>query len=265
MLPNHGCADWRAELDREHEMRLEEGMFVEAERQRVQAWLVDAPEDPQAFVAWFEALEVNGPGQGDPLFDWLANDASLLEMTWFLRQELVGEAGFDDLVALTQVRMPLGPKLELARNYWDEMGRGHRSAVHALMLEVLGDGLSGPHVEPVWESLALANLMAALACNRSLAYQSIGALGAIELTAPGRAARVHAGLKRLGIHGRMRRYFAVHATLDIEHARGWQQEVLAPLVRADAPVARLIAEGALLRLAAGARCFARYRRELGLR
>ena len=63
----------------------------------------------------------------------------------------------------------------------------------------------------------------------------------------------------------MRRYFAVHATLDIEHARGWQQEVLAPLVRADAPVARLIAEGALLRLAAGARCFARYRRELGLR
>jgi hypothetical protein len=264
MLPSHGCDDWRAQLEREHEMRVEEGMFVESERQRVQARLGDVPEDPQAFVAWFEALEADGPGQGDALFDWLANDASRSEMTWFLRQELVGEAGFDDLVALTQVRMPLRPKLELARNYWDEMGRGHRSAVHARMLEELGDALCGADVEPVWESLALANLMSALACNRALAYQSIGALGAIELTAPGRAVRVHAGLRRLGFEGRTRRYFAVHATLDVKHSRAWNDEVLAPLIRSDPRVAPRIAEGALLRLAAGARCFERYRRALGL-
>ncbi len=28
-------------------------------------------------------------------------------------------------MALTQVRFPVRPKLEMARNYWDEMGRGN--------------------------------------------------------------------------------------------------------------------------------------------
>ena len=47
-------------------------------------------------------------------------------------------------------------------------------------------------VEPVlettvWEALALGNMMIGLAANRYYAYQAIGALGVIELTAPGRA------------------------------------------------------------------------------
>ena len=47
------------------------------------------------------------------------------QMRWFLTQEVAGEAGFDDLAALTQVKMPQQAKLEIARNYWDEMGRGN--------------------------------------------------------------------------------------------------------------------------------------------
>ena len=78
-----------------------------------------------AYMTWFEALKERGPGQGDPLFPWLASTADLKQMRWFLTQEIAGEAGFDDLVALTQVRLPVRPKLEMASNYWDEMGRGH--------------------------------------------------------------------------------------------------------------------------------------------
>jgi hypothetical protein len=62
----------------------------------------------------------------------------------------------------------------------------------------------------------------------------------------------------------VRRYYAVHATLDVKHSEAWNREVLRPLVEADPRVARPIAEGALMRLNAGARCFERYRRELGL-
>jgi hypothetical protein len=51
-------------------------------------------------------------------------------MLWFLTQEVAGEAGFDDLLALTQVKMPITAKLEMARNYWDEMGRGRETAMH---------------------------------------------------------------------------------------------------------------------------------------
>lgn len=265
LQPDAGGDDWRDRLEQEHALRIEEGLFVEAERARIRPWLGDVPHEPEPFVAWFEALEVHGPGQHDPLFDWLEHQAPLSAMVWFLRQELAGETGFDDLVALTQVRLPIRPKLELARNYWDEMGRGHRSAMHTPMLEELALELGVPeHDEPVWESLALANLMTAMACNRRFAYQSIGALGAIELTAPGRSAKVSTGLERLGFGGRIRRYFAIHATLDVKHSRAWNHEVLAPFVASDPRLATLIAEGALLRLVAGARCFARYRRELGL-
>jgi len=44
-------------------------------------------------------------GSSDLLFTWLATTASLDEMKWLIEQEVAGEAGFDDLVALTQVKM----------------------------------------------------------------------------------------------------------------------------------------------------------------
>jgi hypothetical protein len=64
------------------------------------------------------------------------------------------------------------------------------------------------------------------------------------------------------VSGAARRYYALHATLDVKHAAAWQSEVLYSLVEQDPRTARLIAEGALMRLQAGARCFSRYRREL---
>lgn len=187
-------------------------------------------------------------------------------MRWFVFQELAGEAGFDDLVALAQLGLPPRAKLEMARNYWDEMGRGNEKAMHGPMLDRLAEALDvaalADHAPPVWETLALANLMIALADNRRYAYQAIGALGVIELTAPGRAALVNAGLTRLGVRNEARRYFALHATLDVRHSATWNREVLGPLVEQDPRAAIALAEGALMRLAAGARCFARYRREL---
>ena len=105
--------------------------------------------------------------------------------------------------------------------------------------------------------------MVALATTRHYAYQSIGALGVIELTAPGRSQLVNAGLKRLRIGGAARRYYALHATLDVRHSEAWNGKVLHPLVASNPAVARLVVvEGTLLRLRAGQRCLERYRREL---
>jgi hypothetical protein len=266
LVPTHEALDFRYELRAEYAFRSLEGELIEAERAQLRDQLAALPRDADAFVSWFERLEQTGPGQGDPLFPWLRDQASLDEVRWFLRQEMAGEAGFDDLVALTQIRMPDRAKLELARNYWDEMGQGHEGGMHGPLLARLGRELAveGPadNSDIVWESLALGNLMIALAMNRRLAYQSIGALGVIELTAPGRAEQVNLGLKRLGVDGATRRYYALHATLDRKHSAAWNTEVLKPLVEADPDCAEAIAEGALLRLQAGARCFDRYRREL---
>ena len=258
--------DWPEALKLEQDVRILEVCFVENERQLIARLAQGAPAGPTAFMEWFEKLRDTGPGQGDALFPWLAHDATLEEMRWFLTQEAAGEAGFEDLVALTQVRFPTRAKLEMARNYWDEMGRGHERGMHGLMLHAVVRELDlRPSVDnTVWEALALSNLMAALAGNRFYAYQSIGALGVIEMTAPGRVSQVNAGLKRLSAREPTRAYFQLHAGLDIKHSKAWNEEIIAPLIKDNPETARPIAEGALMRLAGGARCFERYRAHFGL-
>jgi pyrroloquinoline quinone (PQQ) biosynthesis protein C len=144
------------------------------------------------------------------------------------------------------------------------MGRGNPKGMHGPLLDVLVERLGlEPRIEATcWESLALANAMTAMAASRRYAFHSVGALGAIELTAPGRSADTAAALKRLGFTGRERHYFDLHAVLDVRHSEEWNKEVLAPLVEDDPERAVAIAEGALIRLRCGSRCYERYRSEL---
>jgi hypothetical protein len=244
----------------------EEAAFLQASRDRVKAAAADAPTGVNSFLDWFEGLARHGPGQGDSLFPWLATECTRSDMRWFLAQEIAGEAGFDDLTAMTLVGMPVRPKLALAANFWDEMGRGGARGMHGPMLQALAEHLRldlPPHAV-VWQALALANTMAGLASSRQYAFHSVGALGVVELTAPGRAAQVEAGLRRLGVAAKFRHYFSLHAVLDVKHSAAWNAEVIAPLVEEDPRRATAIAEGALMRLACGAACFARYRSEFGL-
>ena len=257
---------WKDQISEVARLSMAEGEFLERSRRAVAARAAKAPSDPAKFIGWFEALREDGPGQQDPLFPWLAEKCSMQQMKWFLTQEVAGEAGFEDLTALTQLKLPTRPKLELARNYWDEMGRGNQKAMHGPLLAALAEHLQlDPLPETtVTEALALANTMAGLAANRRYAFHSVGALGVIEMTAPGRSAATSAGLKRLGVTAGNRHYFALHAVLDIKHSMAWNSEAIEPLVSENPEVAVAIAEGALMRLECGARCFERYRSELGL-
>lgn len=264
LAPALPSESWSHELAEEHEMRKLEAQWVESLREQVIEQALEAPTNPQAFVAWFENLKATGPGQGDALFPWLAEKATREEICWFLCQEAAGEAGFDDLVAYTQVKLPARAKLELARNYWDEMGRGNMAGMHGLMLEATTKGLClEPCIEEtLWESLALANTMTALATTRRYTYHSVGALGVVELTAPTRVGLVADGLKRLAYEPSVRKYFNLHAVLDVKHSEDWNREALIPLIEDRPEAARAIAEGALMRLECGKRCFEAYRRHL---
>lgn len=264
LSPGLPHADWEAELRHDCAMRALEGQWVEALREEVYDRAQEAPRTPEGFLAWFEALQDNGPGQGDPLFPWLADYASDADMRWFLTQEAAGEAGFDDLVAMTQVKMPDEAKLELARNYWDEMGRGNLGGMHGPMLgrAIAALDLTPTIEETVTASLALANTLTAFADNRRYAWHSVGALGVVELTAPGRVSLVGQGLKRLGHPPVVRKYFELHAALDVQHSKDWNQNVLLPLAREVPHAIPFIAEGALMRLLCGQRCFEAYRAHL---
>jgi len=261
-IPNE---NWQLDLQQSWELQKLEREVLEEERLQIRRLAALAPRDAAEFMAWFEELRDVGPGQNDPLFPWLAHHATRPEMIWFLKQEVAGEAGFDDLTALTQIKMPTRAKLEIARNYWDEMGRGRENGMHGPMLSRLADevGIKITSLdEIVPESLALANILVGLAMNRQYAFHSLGALGAIELTAPGRADLVYRGLRRLGISAEGQRYYLLHSTLDKKHAAAWNAEVIRPLVEKSPHIAHAIAEGALMRLHAGQRCFERYRQKL---
>src|SRR4026209_2382127 len=146
------------------------------------------------------------------------------------------------------------------------MGRGRETAMHGPLLERLTSYLE-IHAEPdrvVPQSLALGNAMLALARSRRYCFQSIGALGVIEMTAPTRVGFVDQGLKRLRIPTKKRLYFTLHAVLDINHSESWNREVLRSLVEEEPRCAAAVGEGAVLRLWHGARCFDRYRRHFGL-
>ena len=266
LIPTFIADDWPSSIQSDKDLLIKEGNFVEHERQHVQQYLVHMPNEAEAFMQWFENLKEEAPGQSDALFPWLATKATMEQMRWFLQQEAAGEAGFEDLVAMTQVKLPPQAKLEMARNYWDEMGRGHINSMHGLMLASTVKDLNlTPNIEDtVWESLALANLMLAMAMNRRYAYQSIGALGAVEMTAPTRVGYVNEGLKRLNVDFETRKYFQLHATLDIKHSEAWNREVIYSLVKSNPQTAKPIAEGALMRLCCGAKSYEKYKLVLGI-
>ncbi len=91
LSPGVPTDDWRERLLLNAERALLEGRFLEEERLRVASRARTAPREAHAFAAWFDALREHGPGQFDPLFDYLAEEATREEVTWFLRQEVAGE------------------------------------------------------------------------------------------------------------------------------------------------------------------------------
>ena len=154
----------------------------------------------------------------------------------------------------------------MARNYWDEMGRGAEKGRHGPMPHQLSSELKLEELSSQYSvlkpALELSQLMSGLAHHRMYALHSIGALGVIELTAPGRAAKIYRGLKRLDVSPSGTQYYLIHSTLDVKHSSAWNSEIIAPLVKAGSKNARWIAEGALMRLIAGAACFEAYRMHL---
>src|ERR1700704_5561058 len=76
LSPSLDIGDWEERVRHDCELRILEGRFIESERTRVRVGARAAPTRPDQFIAWFESLEKNGPGQGDALFPWLATTAT---------------------------------------------------------------------------------------------------------------------------------------------------------------------------------------------
>lgn len=212
--------------------------------------LAHLPADPAEFAAWYKTTAFNHPLYEHDLYSFVASEASRKQLEWFFQMECAGEAAFDDLVALAQIGTRGEVKMEMASNYWDEMGKGRVHAVHTHLFHKLIEGLalkSPDASELPWQVLSGVNVMLWSCISRRNAFRAQGTLGAVELLAPQRCTRIVHGALRVGMKKRAVVYYGAHAIIDIGHAEGWLDHVISPQVRAF-PDSRLgIAEGLLIR------------------
>jgi hypothetical protein len=140
--------------------------------------------------------------------------------------------------------------MEMAANYWDEMGRGKPHAVHTHLFHRLIESLAleAPDASELpWQILSGVNVMLWSCISRRNAFRAQGALGAVELLAPQRCTRVVHGALRVGMKKKEVVYYGAHAIIDIGHAEGWLDHVIRPQVDAF-PDSRVgIAEGLIAR------------------
>ena len=166
------------------------------------------------------------------VYEWLAEECSWGELVDFLTLEGGPDAGFDDLVAACQIGLRGEPKLELARNYWDEMGRGEADEVHTELHHRLSEAIAMPRIprhEQPTSGLRRTVLGSILATNRALQPEMVGALGLLELQAGPRCRKVVRSLERLEAPEGAFPFYVEHATVDPHHGKAWLDHVVAPL------------------------------------
>jgi hypothetical protein len=206
--------------------RLESDWLAELEAQPLP---VDLAEDP------VEAMRVLATRNRLPgVYRWLANEASRDEVLEFLAVEGGPDSGFDDLVAACQVGLFGSAKMEMAQNYWDEMGNGSlpdvHTTLHSRMAEAIGMRRIPRSEQPV-EGLERTALGGLLATNRWLQPEMVGALGMIELQAGPRCRLVVKAFDRVGMPADAYPFYEVHAEVDPRHGQDWLDKVIAPLAQ----------------------------------
>jgi len=206
--------------------------------------------------------------QFDPVpavYDWLATRCSLRQLVQFIELEGGPDGGFDDLVAICQIGLDGDAKLELARNYWDEMGRGQATQVHTELHRRLKAALGLRTLsrrKQSLEALERAALGSLFATNRSLQLEMLGALGLIELQAGPRCRRVSAGLRRVSAPLDSLPFYEEHAATDPIHAKHWLERAIAPLGVRRGASAKIV-DGARWRSTLNARFLERAARLVG--
>jgi hypothetical protein len=232
-------------------------------KQRLEAsWMAELPDVPDEFAGQTDiAAALRSMATVDRLprtYHWIAQEASWDDVVRFLAMEGGPDAGFDDLVAACQVGLHGSAKLELAQNYWDEMGNGSLDAVHTVLHDRLVEAIDMPRLSraelPV-EALERTALGGLLATNRWLQPELIGALGMIELQAGPRCRMVVQGFQRLGAPAEAYPFYTEHAAVDPRHGKDWVEKAVLPLVAENPSWGPRMLRGAWWRLVLSLRFF----------
>ncbi len=214
--------------------------------------IANIPSNPDDFLVWIKSIIRQHSAFTHPFYNqFLRYNANKQDIKYYLAQECTLDPRFDDLLALMQIGMPSQVKLELAANYWDEMGCGKESEIHTLMFsQVLQAFDVTEHY--VADNLSLSalisgNLSSYLTLYRQNVYKAMGYFGVTEYVAPFRFNNLILAAERLGM-GDSVDYHRLHVVIDAKHANSWFKNAILPVVTMQPELAKDIVMGALLRL-----------------
>jgi hypothetical protein len=199
---------------------------------------------------WLYEKLLRHPAYAHPLYTTvLPKHCSRRDLEYFLIQESTIDDSTDDFLALVQVAARGAAKIEIARNYWDEMGNGDPVRLHSRlfhdMLDMLGATVTTDRLAT--EALVCGNLQAMLALKRRYFGLAVGYFAATEFMAVSRFKGVREAWRRVGL-GDGSAYHVLHITVDVDHAAGWAREVLVPTMAESPHACADVVRGALFRL-----------------
>ncbi|MFD6792581.1 MULTISPECIES: iron-containing redox enzyme family protein [Prauserella salsuginis group] len=189
--------------------------------------------DPDEFVRELKDQVRAHPANRHPFYvDFLPNTATVEHIRYYLAQETALDPRFDDFIALMQLGCDPQQKLELAGNYWDEMGNGDHTRVHTNMfsqaMHEVGATEEFVANNRLTETLVCGNLSAALAVNPRFYYRSIGSFAVTEFLFPRRCAQLLEAWNRNDLPAASGEYHREHIGVDARHASGFFRNVIKP-------------------------------------
>lgn len=212
----------------------------------------EVPREFEAYKSWLLETARHHPAYMHPLYEnYLCHQADVEGLRRFLIQETTIDTRFDDFLALVQVGTTDQAKLEIATNYWDEMGRGEQAKMHtAMFMRTLRNLDIDPDVttELTTEAVVCGNLSLMLSLRRKYFYKSIGYFAITEYLAPRRFEHVVNAWERIGLDSSDAEYHQAHVEVDGEHADNWFKNVIKPAIDANSEAVIEITRGAFYRL-----------------
>jgi len=235
-----------------------EDATIKAEEAYIDPGILETePAEPREYLSWIKRLARTHRVYKHPYYhNFIRNDATVDDIRAYVIQESVVDRRFDDLLAMMQVGTAGTAKMEIASNFWDEMGNGNPDEVHTHLFNNIFKVLDIDSKE-LEESLTAAALLsgnlAVLLCRyRSFYPEAVGFLGMTEWLVPDRFVQVLHAWDRLGLPAVGVVYHRLHVTIDSQHAAAWFHNVVMPAAES-AYMRRGITRGILWRLNSSAR------------
>lgn len=213
----------------------------------------ECPSNGVDYIKWLKNLIAKHPSNAHSFYrEFLRDHATSDEMRFYLAQETNLDPRFDDILALLQIGTHGQTKMEIASNYWDEMGNGVDENVHTSLFAKALDVLNVDHQyinsNMLDEAIISGNLSSCLSLNRRHYHKAIGYFGVTEYSTPSRFKHFVKGWERNNLPKVGISYHKLHVTIDTVHGNSWFNKVIAPAVDQNPLAGKEMAIGALVRL-----------------